>query len=221
MTLFLYKLMLNLEDRAVRRDLSNPYDMHRTMARAYAVQGQDSVQPHLWRLEASAAGDIPYVLVQSADEGCWSALPTGYLLSLQERSWNPEQVLTSGRQVSFRVRANPTVHRVPDGAATDGSTDKGARDRRKRIGLRREVEQLEWMHRQAEHLGLGAVEATISQSERMRFRKRDTRVTLVSAQFDGKAVIANPAALLAGLRSGIGHGKSFGHGLVSLAPVRA
>jgi hypothetical protein len=34
-------------------------------------------------------------------------------------------------------------------------------------------------------------------------------------------VIANPAALLAGLRSGIGHGRSFGHGLVSLAPVRA
>jgi CRISPR system Cascade subunit CasE len=220
MTLFLYKLMLNLEERSVRRDLANPYDMHRTMARAYADQGQDSVRPHLWRLESSAGGDIPSVLVQSADEGCWSALPNGYLLSLQERAWNPEQVLTSGRQVAFRVRANPTVNRVPDSAATDGFIEQSARDRRKRIGLKREAEQLEWMHRQAERLGLGAVEASISQSERLRFRKRDISVTLISAQFDGRAVISNPSALLAGLRSGIGRGKSFGHGLVSLAPVR-
>jgi CRISPR system Cascade subunit CasE len=77
------------------------------------------------------------------------------------------------------------------------------------------------MNRKAEHLGLDAVEASISQSEQLCFRKRDTRVTLVSAQFDGKAVIANPTALLAGLRSGIGRGRSFGHGLLSLAPVRA
>lgn len=221
MTFFLYKLMLNLDDRAVRRDLANPYDMHRSMARAYVDQGQNLVLPHLWRLEASDTGTIPYLLVQSIDEGRWSALPSGYVLSLQERIWDPEQVLTQGRQVVFRVRANPTVNRVPDGTATDGSTQQTARACRKRLGLQREAEQLQWLQRQAERLGLGAVEACISQSERLSFRRRDTRVTLASAQFDGRAVIADPAALVAGLRSGIGRAKSFGHGLVSLAPMRA
>ena len=219
--LFLYKLILNIEDRAVRRDLSNPYEMHRTTARAFALPNEETVQPYLWRLEATAAEAIPYLLVQSADPARWDALPHGYLLGWQERSWNPELVLTPGRRVVFRIRANPTVNRVPTGANYDASSDgQTGRGRRKRIGLRREVEQLQWMHRQAHRLGLDNVEASVSQSEQLRFRKRDSTLTLVSAQFDGTAVVLDPQALLAGLRSGIGHGRSFGHGLVSLAPLR-
>jgi CRISPR system Cascade subunit CasE len=221
MTLFLYKLILNLDDQAVRRDLANPYDMHRTMARAYADQEQGLVRPHLWRLEAPDAANQPYVLVQSAEVGSWSALPPGYLLSLRERLWEPAEVLKEGRPVVFRVRANPTVSRVPAGAISEADNQQSTRERRKRLGLSREVEQLEWLHKQANRFGLGAVEASVSQSKRLSFRKRHINVTLASAQFDGKAVIADPAALLAGLCSGIGHGKSFGHGLLSLAPLRA
>jgi len=220
MTLYLYKLLLNLNDRAVRRDLANPYDMHRTMARAYADQGQDLVRPHLWRLEAPDAGDRPYVLVQSTQAGIWSALPPGYLLNLQERLWDPAQVLKEGRPVLFRVRANPTVNRVPAGSIPEASSQQPTRENRKRLGLSREAEQLEWLYRQAQRLGLGAVEASVTQSKRVSFRKRHTNVTLASAQFDGKAVIADPTALVAGLCSGIGRGKSFGHGLLSLAPSR-
>jgi CRISPR system Cascade subunit CasE len=220
MTLFLYKLILNFEDRAVRRDLANPYEMHRSMARAYVDPNHDLVLPHLWRLEGSDIGAHPFVLVQSVNAAKWAAMPPGYLLSLQERIWDPEQVLTKGRQVAFRVRANPTVNRVPDVASTDVSIQQNSRECRKRLGLQREPEQLQWLQRQAERLGLGDIEASISQSERLSFRRRDTRVTLASAQFDGRAVIADPAALVAGLRAGIGRAKSFGHGLVSLAPMR-
>lgn len=220
MMLLLYKLILNIEDRAVRRDLSNPYEMHRTTARAFALPGDEAVQSYLWRLEATTADAIPYLLVQSASPARWDALPHGYLLSLQERSWNPELVLTPGRRVAFRIRANPTVSRVPIGASHDASDGQSGRGRRKRIGLRREAEQLQWMHRQAQRLGLANVEASVSQSEQLRFRKRDTTLTLVSAQFDGTAAVDDPHALVAGLRSGIGHGRSFGHGLISLAPLK-
>lgn len=221
MTLFLYKLLLNLEERSVRRDLSNPYDMHRTMARAFAVPGQEAVQPYLWRLEPYAAGETPYVLVQATEEARWAELPGGYLLGIQERMWNPETVLREGRPVAFRVRANPTVHRVPSAAPADGAENQGARGRRKRLGLWLEAEQVEWMQRQGRNVGLEAVEASVSQSERLRCRKNDTIMTLASVQFDGRAVIADPDALVAGLRSGIGHGRMLGHGLISLAPLRA
>jgi CRISPR system Cascade subunit CasE len=130
-------------------------------------------------------------------------------------------VLKEGRPVVFRVRANPTVNRVPAGAIPEAANQQSTRESRKRLGLSREAEQLEWLHRQAKRLGLRTVEASVSQSRRLSFRKRHINVTLASAQFDGQAVIADPAALLAGLCSGIGHGKSFGHGLVSLAPLRA
>jgi hypothetical protein len=55
----------------------------------------------------------------------------------------------------------------------------------------------------------------------MRCRKHDGMITLASAQFDGRAVIADPVALVAGVCSGIGHGRMLGHGLLSLAPLRS
>jgi CRISPR system Cascade subunit CasE len=224
MTLFLYKLLLNLEDRAVRRDLSNAYDMHRTLTRAFVDGDLGKPQPFLWRLETSAADEVPFVLVQSSMEARWGVLPKGYLLSQQERIWSPETVLTPGRRVAFRVRANPTVNRVPQAEVAKGGEGQSARGHRKRLGIWRESEQLEWMKRQAIRLGLDAVEASVSQAERLRCRKRDAKasftMTLASAQFDGTAVIADPGALIAGLRSGIGHGRMLGHGLVSLAPLR-
>lgn len=224
MTLFLYKLLLNLEDRAVRRDLSNAYDMHRTLTRAFVADDQGKPEPFLWRLEASAADEVPFVLVQSAKEARWGGLPQGYLLSQQERIWTPETVLTPGRRVAFRVRANPTVNRVPQAEVGKVGEGQNARGHRKRLGIWREIEQLEWMQRQALRLGLDSVEASVSKAERLRCRKRGANssftMTLASAQFDGTAVIADPSALVAGLRSGIGHGRMLGHGLVSLAPLR-
>lgn len=224
MTLFLYKLLLNLEDRAVRRDLSNAYDMHRTLTRAYVADDLGKPERFLWRLEASSFDEVPIILVQSSTEARWGELPKGYLLSKQERTWSPETVLTPGRRVAFRVRANPTVNRVPQAEVAKGGEGQSARGHRKRLGIWRESEQLEWMTRQSLRIGLAAVEASVSQAERLRCRKRDGKssftMTLASAQFDGTAVIADPSALVAGLRSGIGHGRMLGHGLLSLAPLR-
>ena len=221
MALLLYRLRLNLADRAVRRDLANAYDMHRTLSRAFVDSDQGPVHPFLWRLEPSSNDEPPVLLLQAASSAHWAQLPSGYLLSCQERCWDPAAVLYSGRRVMFRLRANPTVHRVPQAELTAKPPGQSARGRRKRLGLWRETEQLQWLHRQAQRVGLACVEATVSQSERLRCRKRDGTITLASAQFDGRAVIADPAALVAGISAGLGHGRMLGHGLLSLAPLRA
>jgi CRISPR system Cascade subunit CasE len=220
MTLFLYRLQLNLGEQAVRRDLSDAYEMHRSLARAFVDPDQDTLQPFLWRLETPAADEAPLVLVQAATEAHWDALPLGWLLAWQERRWDPQAVLRSGQRVAFRMRANPTVNRVPQGEDTGGN-GQSARGRRKRLGLWRESEQLDWLQRQARKVGLEAVEASVSQVERMRCRRRAATITLASAQFDGRAVVADPAALVSGLCHGIGHGRMLGHGLLSLAPLRS
>jgi CRISPR system Cascade subunit CasE len=220
MTLFLYKLQLNLGNRAVRRDLSNAYDMHRSLTRAFADGEQNRLHPFLWRFEASSSDGAPVVLVQATTEAQWEALPTGWLFDWNERRWDPQKALRSGQRVLFRLRANPTVNRVPHG---QDSIDAGqsARGRRKRLGLWEESEQLEWLQRQTEKVGLDAVEASVSQAERMRCRKRESTITLASAQFDGRGVIADPAALVSGVCKGIGHARMLGHGLLSLAPLRS
>jgi CRISPR system Cascade subunit CasE len=220
MTLSLYKLQLNLGERAVRRDLSDAYEMHRSLARAFVDASQNTLHPFLWRLETTPTGEAPIVLVQSATEAHWEALPFGWLLDWQERNWDPQAVLRSGQRVSFRMRANPTVNRVPQGQDLAGG-GQSARGRRKRLGLWRESEQLDWLQRQAQKVGLEAVEASVSQAERLRCRKRAATITLASVQFDGRAVVEDPAALVSGLCDGIGHGRMLGHGLLSLAPLRS
>ena len=219
MTLLISQLSLNLQHRKVRRDLGNAYDLHRTLSRAFADGPEAAIKPFLWRLETSRPLEPPKVLVQSAAEPLWDQLPAGYLLNLADRAWSPETVLQRGRAVRLRVLANPTVCRVPTASPEKPSPEGPARGQRKRLGLWREEEQLEWMQRQAQRLGLEEVQAEVSRSERWRCRRRGGAITVAVAQFDGQAVIADPAALAAGVRAGIGHARMLGLGLVSVAPL--
>jgi CRISPR system Cascade subunit CasE len=220
MTLLLNRLRLNLGHRDVRRDLSNPYDMHRTLSRAFVIGPDDPVPPFLWRLETSRDAEPPILIVQSERQPQWSQLPDDYFLSQAQRSWIPEAVFSKGRAVAFRVRANPTVHRLPQADTDDAQPSGSRRGRRKRLGLWSEVEQLAWLQRQAARLGLRQVAAAVSCSERLRCRRKGSVMTVAAAQFDGQAVITDPDALAAGVRTGIGHARMLGLGLVSLAPLR-
>jgi CRISPR system Cascade subunit CasE len=220
MTLLLSKLSLSLQQREVRRDLGNAYDLHRTLARAFADGPEAAVKPFLWRLETGRPMEPPRVLVQSSTEPDWDQLPAGYLLELEERTWSPETVLQAGRAVQLRVIANPTVTRVPPPRDGEEPQVGPARGQRKRLGLWREDEQLEWLQRQSLRLGLEDLQAAVSRAERWRCRRGGGPVTVAVAQFEGQAVIADPVALAAGIRAGIGHARMLGLGLVSLAPLR-
>lgn len=221
MTLQLAKLTLNLHLSQVRRDLGDPYEMHRTMARAFASGPDDTVKPFLWRLETGSSDAAPpTLLVQSHVEPLWEHLPAGYVEAHSQKSWVPETVFDKGRSVMFRVRANPTVYRTPAATPEEEPPRSSGRGRRKRLGLWREEEQLEWWKRQADSLGLADVAVTVSHAERLRSRRGGSIMTVAVAQFDGQAVIADPPALAAGVRSGIGHARMLGLGLISVAPLR-
>jgi CRISPR system Cascade subunit CasE len=219
MTLLLSQLSLNLNHRQVRRDLGNAYDLHRTLSRAFVDTPEAAVKPFLWRLESGRPLEPPRILVQSGAEPIWDQLPEGYVMSLADRAWRPEAVFRAGRAVKLRVLANPTVCRVPTPSKDNPVPEGPARGQRKRLGLWREDEQLEWILRQAQRLGLSQVQAAVSRSERWRCRRGKSPLTVAVAQFDGQAVISDPGALAAGVRSGIGHARMLGLGLVSVAPL--
>lgn len=210
--LYLAQLTLNPQCRDVQRDLSDPYDMHRTLCRAASLS-PDHLLSFLWRREPDGPAGAPVVLVQAEDRLNWSALPADYLAGLATKAWQPEQ-LQSGRRVRFRVVANPTVFRAPD------DHQGPARGHRKRFGLRTESEQLEWIERKAAAIGLRDVSAAVTAAGTIRtHRKRGQQtVTVHAVQFDGTAVIHDPTALADGVRHGIGRARMLGLGLVSLAP---
>ena len=214
MTLHLSKLTLNLQSRQARKDLADPYDMHRTLNRAFA--GPGSLSPFLWRLEDCRPGELPVVLVQSRDAPNWQQLPERWFIDQAQRAWEPEKVIRPGQWVRFRVLANPTITTVPQGVDVQGS----ARSHRKRLGLTRAEDQLSWLQRQGERLGLRHVSATVVRSGHVRSRKKKGHtMTVVAALLEGEAMVTDAAALVGGISAGIGHARMLGLGLVSVAPL--
>ena len=215
MMLHLTQLTLDLQSPDVRKDLTDPYDMHRTLSHAF--HGTDGRSPFLWRLEDCRPGERPMVLVQSGIEPNWKKPPNRWLAEDHiQRAWEPEKVIRPGQWVRFRVLANPTITTVPKGIEGQGS----ARGHRKRLGLTKPEDQLNWFQRQGAALGLSSIAAEVVRSGRIRStRKKGHLMTVDTALFEGQALVADAVALAAGMKTGIGHARMLGLGLISVAPL--
>lgn len=206
--MYLSQLRLNPANGAARRDLADPYQMHRTLSRVFADRADARPGRFLWRLErASSMTDAAAVLVQSAELGRWKVLADfpGYVATLRaDKPLNIEKWAIAGRQYRFRLAANPTVTR-------DG----------KRLGLLKEDQQLAWLTRQGQLGGFDIVGAVCSSCDRISVPHGSggARLTVTRVQFDGELVAREPTALHRALQSGIGHAKALGLGLLSLAPT--
>ncbi len=88
--MYLSRLQLNPAHPQARRDLASAYELHRSLARAFAPGETSPPKRFLWRREADRSG-MPgaTVLVQSAHPGDWSTLErareigTGYFEELK------------------------------------------------------------------------------------------------------------------------------------------
>ncbi|MBB4842873.1 CRISPR system Cascade subunit CasE [Paucibacter oligotrophus] len=203
--MFLTQLRLDPRSAQARRDLADPYDMHRTLVRAF-VQDERAAPPRfLWRLEPGRAWDQPVLLLQSAAAGDWAyldALP-GYLLNGEApstKTFEPDALLQAGARYRFRLAANPTVTRLG-----------------KRHGLVGEEDQLAWLQRQAQRLGFAVDAALVSGSDTLRGHKAGQRVSLLRVLYEGVLTVNDAPVLAQAMAAGIGPGKAFGCGLLSLA----
>lgn len=203
--MYLTQLRLDPRHPAARRDLADPYDMHRTLVRAFVRDDKQAPPRFLWRLEPGRDWHQPVVLVQSALAPDWSFLSSapGYLQPAGDppsKTFEPQDLIQTGARCRFRLTANPTV------------TREG-----KRYGLVGENAQLAWLHRQGERLGFSVELGLVSGSLTVHGRKSGGRVSLLQVVFDGVLQVRDGAALSQAVTAGIGHGKAFGCGLLSLA----
>lgn len=212
--LYISQLILNPCSRQVQSEVCNPYEMHRTLMRAFPTAAHGGPGRVLFRLESHvASGQVGLkVLVQSDREPDWSWLEESsrYLLpgfhpNLASKVFKP--VFRPGQCLYFRLRANPTVKRkFPD------------RDKSKRIGLYKEENQRSWLARKAEQGGFTILdvivtsEGTISGKTKIRHD-----LNLIAVRFEGQLQVTDPVTFSDTLERGIGSGKGLGFGLLSLA----
>lgn len=209
----LTRVLLNPQRRGCKKLLGSPEAMHAAMLASFPP----TVDPGrvLWRLD-----------------GAYSLRPTLYMVSavvpdcahLEEQAGWPTQTTTStrkydallerldeGQQWGFRLTANPT-HRVklPNG-------------RSQVMGHITAEQQLRWLMAREEQLGLalrtedGSPTVRIIERGVRKFRRGPSTVTLAVATFDGIARVTDSSALRVALTQGIGRGKAYGCGLLTLA----
>jgi CRISPR system Cascade subunit CasE len=200
----LSQLILNPRNRQVRSELACPYEMHRTISRAFGDDLSD--ERILYRVDVDRRTGVPTVLVQSQTEPDWSALPDdGYLLEPAD-SKSVDPGFSEGQLLNFRLRANPVKRDADTG---------------KRLGLLEEEDQREWLDRKGQRNGFRVVRCHVIPEGLKKFDKRsggtERKVTLASVRYEGVLQVTDPAALLEAMEGGIGPAKAFGFGLLSLA----
>lgn len=153
--------------------------------------------------------------------------------------------IENGQIYSFRLVANPVVNRSTRGANTDIANQQGLS---KRIGHLTILQQEAWLVGKQAYEGSGVEvpklfadedssrsqrngfevlaneeeipDLVVSNSQKLTFSKgaNGGTITLVRAQYDGVLRVIDSDALRHALVNGIGHGKAFGCGLLTLVP---
>ncbi|HEU5348728.1 MAG TPA: type I-E CRISPR-associated protein Cas6/Cse3/CasE [Ktedonobacterales bacterium] len=238
-SLYLSQLPLSMRNRAVQSDLSDCHAMHRRLLLAFPnLGGLPDARDHfgvLYRIEPTHHGMD--VLLQSNTEPDWSRLPEGYLRAEAPQAKRIDPLYAAihdGQRLLFRLRANPT-RRIGNRNMTQGEQWRG-----KRVELRREEDLLTWLTRKGEQAGfallvvraqpltrdgqpqqaIADVRAT-GMGNHVTGGRRPSRLTFASVTFEGRLRVTDANAFREALYQGIGSGKAFGFGLLSIAPIPA
>ncbi|MFI7077124.1 type I-E CRISPR-associated protein Cas6/Cse3/CasE [Micromonospora sp. NPDC049903] len=206
MTAWLTRIAPDLRHPVARRDLRDITAVHR---RVMSLVPDDlGEQPRhragvLFRLDHTTLG--PVLLIQTALPPDPSRLPEGYG-TVATRDITPLiKALTTGMTVHYRIAANASKR------AWNG-------DNAGKIVALSGQHAEQWWQRKADASGLDL--RHLRAQPQPAARGRATPVRHAITLFEGQAVIADAEQARAALLAGIGRGRSFGCGLLSLAPTR-
>ncbi|MFD5029361.1 type I-E CRISPR-associated protein Cas6/Cse3/CasE [Streptomyces sp. NPDC058405] len=209
---FLARIRLNPHSREVQRDLRYATEMHKTLMRMVPDDLGDTPRRDtglLYRLDETEHTSI--LLVQAATPLTPDRLPAGYGTTDLKDLSPMFSALRKGLSVHYRITVNAAKReRLP-------LEDKG---RRGRVIPLVGADADQWWTRRAEGSGLHLRSALATTSNPVVSGRSDVSPVKHSLiRYDGSATVTDPELLTTALLAGIGRGKSYGAGLLSLAPA--
>ena len=219
MTLWLTSLTPHLDHRDTLADLADVTRLHRRLMSLFPNSLGTSARSAaglLFRVEAAA--NSVRVLIQSSIQPDLSRLPHRYGQAETIQLDNFLQTLTNGMTVRYRITANPSKQ-LPRGYTGPGHPGQ-------RVALRGAQAEA-WWRKHADHAGLTLTNLVM-------FPRRDLvghqtgqilkagngKIRHAAAQYDGTATIRDLDTVRDAIRNGIGRGKPYGCGLLSVVPIR-
>ncbi len=215
--MYLSKLVINPRSRQAQRDLSNMYELHRTIMRGFPERLPPGERV-LYRLEIAPRTGEAVVLVQSQTPPDWRSVGRSESYFLSTPQVKPfEMKIRKGQVLRFRLHANPTV-----------KTWSRTTGKKTRVPLVREERQIAWLVRKGTQGGFriltegpGVPQVRVVEiGKRSGWSRGDgkkNRLLIYVVQFDGFLEVTDPDPFLEAVRSGIGPAKGFGCGLLSLS----
>lgn len=202
--------MLNTRQSQVHKELGNAHKFHQRIMQAFPDE-ENRDRPRedwhiLFRHEPEPYRDV--VLVQSEIEPDWSKLPDQYLQceAVKEVEFTADRLATNNI-FQFRLRANPSKR--------DNTT-------KKTVGFYKRQDQLAWLERQADRCGFRLLSVDVIPSPNVFGIKKKgaAPIRITTALFQGVLEVTAPEPFLSVVQQGIGRGKSYGCGLLSIARIR-
>lgn len=242
--LFLSRLILNPHSKSVQWHLANCHTVHQTLTGAFPARSERDPAFRarvnlLWRLDHTPEG-TPVLLVQSTEKPNWDFLSkkSGFLLEeLQEE--NPKTLcldpfvasFTEGTLLRFRLRVNPTRKLCVN--PLESSRRNGPR-----VPFQTEEDEVAWLDKKGKANGfellpvmdvfLGAKDikdVLVFRENRVYGWKKGendshVKMTFHSVKFEGLLKVTDRNLFRKALEQGIGSGKAYGFGLLSVVPIK-
>jgi CRISPR system Cascade subunit CasE len=210
---WLTRITLETRHRAVRTDLADAVAMHRRLMSLLPnnlgthARAQTSL---LYRLDHQRPG-AAILLTQSTVQPDINQLPNGYGIAEQRLLTPMLDALAEGMLVRYRLAANASK-RLWKG---DEHHPAG-----KVVALGKADAEQWWRDRAQQRHGLQILAVHTEAADSARGRRNHATVTHAITRFDGTALITDAHALRNAILEGIGRGKTYGCGLLSLARAR-
>lgn len=224
--MILSRLFLDPWRREVRRDLADCRQMHRTVMSVFPAvpPGVIDRRRHfgvLYRIEEDRRSGRIGLLVQSAVKPDWIRLPDNYLLAGEPPSTKELtaafNAIRAGMILRFFLRANPTVSR---GGTTKAEREQGiAKRNAKRHFLVGPEAQADWLRAKSRQGGFDLLTVESREGIACRLDGKDSAGQFRYADFYGLLRVRDAEAFRQALCLGIGPEKSYGCGLLSIAPA--
>ena len=210
---WLTKLVLNPAHREVRDALRDVNTMHQTLTKIVCPAdfgpGSRAAAGMLYRIDQTAAGIT--ILLQSRMTLDPARLPPGFAHAGSRDLAPLLACFSEGMRVRYRMVANATKSDKPIGTKTRGVL-------RPLSG----TDAVAWWDRKAPDAGLTLESEAAGDTLKLTgFRPRDKRKIVITATlFEGTARIDSVPSLHAAILTGVGRGRAYGCGLLSIAPLQ-
>ncbi len=231
-------MILNSREYLVRRDLRNCYKMHQTIMslfpQSHSKRNLSSSNTSaraefniLYRIGFNSRNNQIKVLIQSKIKPDRSKLSDEYLLELESKQFRIKEIkdieskIITEAKYMFKLRANPTKKSImtPDGKK---------RVKGKRIFLKNTKDREQWLERRSIENGFEILnieqmrlpEFIITDDGKQHGWKDKDHIQIRGVEFNGILRITDKELFATALKNGIGRAKTFGFGLLSIAPIK-